>query len=88
MSVSTSSTYMKLQNFRKLGKNAKLFKKRTLPISGQNLFPQWCPLIRDYTVVVSVLLSDALTLIPPAIKMLLLFITRFTQRFSKFFEKK
>ena len=50
MSVSTSNTYMKLQNFRKLGKNAKLSKKRTLPISGQNLFPQWCPLIRDYTV--------------------------------------
>ena len=21
-------------------------------ISGQNLFPQWCPLIRDYTVFV------------------------------------
>ena len=41
---------MKLQNFRKLGKNVKLSKKRTLPISGQNLFPQWCPLIRDYTV--------------------------------------
>ena len=51
MSVSTSNTYMKLQNFRKLGKNAKLSKKRTLPISGQNLFPQWCPLIRDYTVI-------------------------------------
>ena len=50
MSVSTSNTYMKLQNFRKLDKNAKLPKKRTLPISGQNLFPQWCPLIRDYTV--------------------------------------
>ena len=51
MSISTSNTYMKLQNFRKLGKNAKLSKKRTLPISRQNLFPQWCPLIRDYTVV-------------------------------------
>ena len=51
MSVSTSNTYMKLQNFRKLGKNAKLSKKRTLPISGQNLFPQRCPLIRDYTVI-------------------------------------
>ena len=50
MSVSTSNIYMKLQNFGKLGKNAKLFKKRTLPISGQNLFPQWCPPIRDYTV--------------------------------------
>ena len=49
MSVSTSNTYMKLQNFRKLGKIAKLSKKHTLPISGQNLFPQWCPLIRDYT---------------------------------------
>ena len=45
MTVSTSNTYMKLQNFRKLGKNAKLSKKRTLPISGI-----WCPLIRDYTV--------------------------------------
>ena len=44
MSVSTSNTYMKLQNFRKLGKNAKLSKKRT------KSFPQWCPLIRDYTV--------------------------------------
>ena len=41
---------MKLQNFRKLGKNAKLSKKRTLPISEQNFFPQWCPLIRDHTV--------------------------------------
>ena len=41
---------MKLQNFRKLGKNVKLSKKRTLLISEQNLFPQWCPLIRDYTV--------------------------------------
>ena len=50
MSVSTSNTYMKLQSFRKLDKNAKLSKKRTLPISRQNLFPQWCPLIRDYTV--------------------------------------
>ena len=50
MCVSTSNTYMKLQNFGKLGKNAKLFKKRTLPISRQNLSPQWCPLIRDYTV--------------------------------------
>ena len=50
MSVSTSNTYMKLQNFRKLGKNAKLSKERTLQISGQNLFTQWCPLIRDYTV--------------------------------------
>ena len=50
MSVSTSNTYMKLQNFGKLGKNVKLSKKRTLPISGQNLFPQWCLLIRDYTV--------------------------------------
>ena len=49
MSVCTSNTYMKLQNFRKLGKNAKLSKKWTLPISGQNLFPEWCPLIRDYT---------------------------------------
>ena len=39
MSVFTSNTYMKLQNFRKLGENAKLSKKRTLPISGQNLFP-------------------------------------------------
>ena len=27
-------------------------KKRTYPISGQNLFPQWCLLIRDYTVLV------------------------------------
>ena len=50
MSVSNSNTYMKLQNFRKQGKNAKLSKKWMLPISGQNLFPQWCPLIRDYTV--------------------------------------
>ena len=50
MSVSTSNTYMKLQTFRKLGKNAKLSKNRTLPISGQNIFPQWCPLIRDYTI--------------------------------------
>ena len=50
MSVSTSNTYMKLQNFRKLGKNAKLSKKRTLPINRQSLFPQWCPLIRDYTI--------------------------------------
>ena len=50
MSVSTSNTYMNLQNFPKLGKNVKLSKKRTLPISGQNLFPQWCSLIRDYTV--------------------------------------
>ena len=50
MSVSTSNTYMKLQNFRKLGKIAKLSKKRTLPITGQNLFPQWCQLIIDYTV--------------------------------------
>ena len=33
MSVSTSNAYMKLQNFRKLGKNAKLSKKGTLPIS-------------------------------------------------------
>ena len=41
---------MKLQNLRKLSKNAELSKKRTLPISGQNHFPQWCPLIKDYTV--------------------------------------
>ena len=51
MSVSTSNTYMKLQKFRKLAKNAKLSKKRTPPVNGQNLFPQWCPLIRDYTVI-------------------------------------
>ena len=51
MSVSTTNTYIQLQNFRKLGKNAKLSKKRTLPTSGQNLFPQWCPLIRDYPVI-------------------------------------
>ena len=50
MSVSTSNTYMKLQSFGKLGKNVKLSKKRTLPIGGLNLFPQWCPLIRDYTI--------------------------------------
>ena len=42
---------MKLENFRKLGKNVKFSKKRTLPTGGQNLIPQWCPLIRDYTVV-------------------------------------
>ena len=42
---------MKLQNFRKLGENAKHSKKRTLPIRGQNLFRQWCPLIKDYSVV-------------------------------------
>ena len=51
MSVSASNTYMRLQNFRKLDKNAKLSKERALPISGQNLFPQWCQLIRDYTVI-------------------------------------
>ena len=45
MSVSTSNTFWKL------GKNAKLSKEWTLPISGQDLFPQWCPLIRDYTVI-------------------------------------
>jgi len=28
-----------------------LSKKQTLPISGQNLFPHLCPLIRDYTAV-------------------------------------
>ena len=59
MSVSTSNTYMKLQNFRKLGKNAKLSKKPTLPISGQNLLPKSCPLIRDYTV--SVYIDDFFT---------------------------
>ena len=46
MSVYTSNSLY----LRKLGKNTKVSKKRTLPISGQNLFPQWCPLIRDYTV--------------------------------------
>ena len=51
MPVSTSNTYMRLQNFQKLGKNAKLSKKRTPPVSGQNLFPHWCPLIRGYAVV-------------------------------------
>ena len=51
MSVSTSNTYMKLQNFQKLGKNTEISNKRTLPISEQNLFPQWWPLIRDYPVV-------------------------------------
>ena len=58
MSVSTSNTYMKLQNFWKLGENAKLSKKQTLPISGQNLFPQWCPLIRDYTVFWSMVITS------------------------------
>ena len=49
---------MKLQNFRKLDKNAKLFKKRTVPISGQNLFLQWCPLIRDTTVFAKVYIRE------------------------------
>ena len=57
MAVSTSNTYMKLQNSQKLGKNIELSKKRTLPISGQNLFPQWCLLNGDYTVVL-ILIND------------------------------
>ena len=54
MSVSNSNTYVKLQNFLKLGKNAKLSKMQTLPISGQNLSVQSCPLIRDYTAICKV----------------------------------
>ena len=54
MFVSTSNTYMKLQNLPKLGKNAKLSKKQTLTISRQNFFPRWCPLIIDYAVQKSV----------------------------------
>ena len=32
-------------------KNIRLSRRRTPPISGQNSFPRWCPLIRDSTVV-------------------------------------
>ena len=51
--------------YRKMLENQRLSKRRTPLISGQKSFPQWCPLIRESTVVqisfnlkvVSILLS-------------------------------
>ena len=38
------------------------------PISGQNLFPQWCPPVRDYTVIWEMLPSVKIILSAPTIR--------------------
>ena len=83
MSISTSNTYMILQNFQKPGKNAKLSKKRTLPISAQNLFLQWCPLIRDYTVkIVAFFIATLIAVVIIAFNYLLLVISYYQYEFT------